>query len=198
MRGWREEIRRDRIFELNWFLARCSLLPEAGGSAHCAPVAQMDRVHASEAWGREFESHRARHFRQRPSQTQTPPPCCNINQVCALSWAFPLSCYSLGLPAPGKPVPLLVQRSHSRENSPTSLRLLEFISITFLPIRPSTICRKPWAPVSPSLITTTTVASTFFSLTARPSKIPLPRAPSRRRPVPATGTASSTRSRTAL
>lgn len=27
-----------------------------------APVAQMDRVHASGAWGREFESHRARHF----------------------------------------------------------------------------------------------------------------------------------------
>lgn len=37
-----------------------------------APVAQMDRVHASGAWGREFESHRARHFHENPRRAQSP------------------------------------------------------------------------------------------------------------------------------
>src|SRR6266480_2903054 len=61
---WREEIRRDRIFTSHRFLVRCTLPAEARASAYSAPVAQMDRVHASGAWGREFESHRARHFLQ--------------------------------------------------------------------------------------------------------------------------------------
>ncbi len=39
----------------------CAFLREKLENADRAPVAQMDRVHASGAWGREFESHRARH-----------------------------------------------------------------------------------------------------------------------------------------
>ena len=38
--------------------------PIAEGMAEPADATQMDRVHASGAWGREFESHRARHNSQ--------------------------------------------------------------------------------------------------------------------------------------
>lgn len=42
-------------------------------SAACAPVAQMDRVAASEAAGRWFESNRARHFKTRTYARSGPP-----------------------------------------------------------------------------------------------------------------------------
>ena len=51
----------------------CAFLREKLENADRAPVAQMDRVHASGAWGREFESHRARHFpKQRDECNEVP------------------------------------------------------------------------------------------------------------------------------
>src|SRR5215475_1079081 len=47
-----------------------------GTFLHCAPVAQMDRVHASGAWGREFESHRARHFQPVTGRSTAACPNC--------------------------------------------------------------------------------------------------------------------------